>query len=173
MKRNLQRICLCIGLTIFSVNAFGAVGGEGGGAITVLPGSNINAVSTSTKPAAEVKTTAQDATLPAAAVTMPAMDAVAPAPEPIPIPPPAPQDDALNSVLFYPNPVKDVLTVRFPKKGTYTVLIYNILGDKVMEKTVSDESEIRLNMTEMQNGLFFLNYEWEGKAVSKRFSKSS
>jgi hypothetical protein len=82
-------------------------------------------------------------------------------------------DDALNSVIFYPNPVKDNLTVRFPKRGTYTVTIFNILGDKVVDKSVVDETEVKFNLSELQNGVFFLSYEFNGKVVTKRFSKTN
>jgi hypothetical protein len=82
-------------------------------------------------------------------------------------------DEALNSVIFFPNPVKDVLTVRFPRKGNYTVTIFNILGDRVTDKTVLDESDVKLDLSELQNGMFFLSYEFDGKVVSKRFSKTN
>ena len=53
------------------------------------------------------------------------------------------------------------------------MVIYNIIGDKVMEKTVSEESDVRLDLSGMQNGMFFLSYEYDGKIVTKRFSKSN
>ena len=31
-------------------------------------------------------------------------------------------DDDIDNVVFYPNPVKDFMTIRFPKKGNFTVI---------------------------------------------------
>jgi hypothetical protein len=80
-------------------------------------------------------------------------------------------DDEINSVTFYPNPVKDFMTIRFPRKGNFSVTIYNIIGDKVMTKSVMDESEIHLDVSDLQNGLYFISYEYGGKVLTKRFSK--
>jgi len=80
-------------------------------------------------------------------------------------------DDDINSVVFYPNPVKDFMTIRFPRKGNFTVTIYNIIGDKVMTKNTMDESEIHLDVSDLQNGLYFISYEYGGKVLTKRFSK--
>ena len=80
---------------------------------------------------------------------------------------------ALNTVVFYPNPVKENLTVRFPQRGNYTVTIFNIIGDKVTDKTVMNESEIKFDVSDLPKGLFFLRYEFEGKVVTKRFTKSA
>ena len=77
----------------------------------------------------------------------------------------------INNVTFYPNPVKDNLTVRFPKKGNFSVTIYNIIGDKVLTRTVMDDNEIHLDVSQLQNGLYFISYEYDGKVLTKRFSK--
>ena len=80
-------------------------------------------------------------------------------------------DDEINNVVFYPNPVKDFMTIRFPKKGNFTITIYNIIGDKVMTKSVMDENEVHLDVSDLQNGLYFISYEYAGKVLTKRFSK--
>ena len=80
-------------------------------------------------------------------------------------------DDEINNVVFYPNPVKDFLTIKYPKKGNFTVTIYNIIGDKVMTKSVMDDNEIHLDVSDLQNGLYFISYEYAGKVLTKRFSK--
>ena len=80
-------------------------------------------------------------------------------------------DDDINSVVFYPNPVRDFMTIRFPRKGNFTVIIYNIIGDKVMTKSVMEDNEIHLDVSDLQNGLYFISYEYAGKVLTKRFSK--
>ena len=80
-------------------------------------------------------------------------------------------EDDINNVVFYPNPVKDFMTVRFPRKGNFTVTIYNIIGDKVMTKSIMDDNEMHLDVSELQNGLYFISYTYDGKVLTKRFSK--
>jgi hypothetical protein len=77
-----------------------------------------------------------------------------------------------DPVTFYPNPVKDNLSVRFPSKGTYTIRIYNIVGEKVAEKTVLDDDIIKINLSDVPEGMFFLSYEYGGHQITKTFSKS-
>jgi hypothetical protein len=76
------------------------------------------------------------------------------------------------TVVFYPNPVKRMLNVRFPDKGTHTVSIYNIVGDKIAEKTVLDDYLVELDLGDLTRGMFFLSYEQGGKVVTKTFSKN-
>lgn len=80
------------------------------------------------------------------------------------------QDESAK-VIFYPNPVKRVLNVRFPHRGTYTVTIYNIVGEKIMDKTVLDDFIVELDLVDLPKGMFFLNYEYGGRVVTKTFSK--
>ena len=80
-------------------------------------------------------------------------------------------NDEVNNVVFYPNPVKDFMTVRFPRKGNFTVTIYNIIGDKVMTRNIMDDNEMHLDVSGLQNGLYFISYEYDGKVLTKRFSK--
>ena len=80
------------------------------------------------------------------------------------------QDDP--TVIFYPNPVKSYLNVKFPDKGNYTVRIYNIVGEKITEKSVYEDDIVKLNLSELQNGMYFLSYELKGKVYTKTFSKT-
>jgi hypothetical protein len=77
-----------------------------------------------------------------------------------------------TTVVFYPNPVKRMLNVRFPDKGIHTVSIYNIVGDKIAEKTVLDDYIVELDLGDLQRGMFFMSYEQSGKVVTKTFSKN-
>jgi hypothetical protein len=186
MKRTLQTVSFFIWLTAFSFSAGRAYGDVGCGASASFPESKSSISKTATA-SIDAKNTASEAdkstatvpVLPVALDALPVAADIIPAENNIPVPAPeyspVPQNDeaGLNSVIFFPNPVKDILTVRFPKKGSYTVLIYNIIGDKVMDKSVVDEAELKLDLAEMQNGMFFLSYEFDGKVVTKRFTKSN
>lgn len=81
------------------------------------------------------------------------------------------QDEGAT-VVFYPNPVQRMLNVRFPQRGSHTVRIYNIVGDKITEKTVVDDYIVELDLVDLPRGMFFLSYEHGGKIVTKTFSKN-
>jgi len=76
-----------------------------------------------------------------------------------------------EEISVYPNPVKDFLTVKFPTKGTHTVTIYNIIGKQVATKTVQEENEVKLNIGDQPNGIYFVQFTLNGKNITKRCSK--
>ncbi|MGZ5244613.1 MAG: T9SS type A sorting domain-containing protein [Bacteroidia bacterium] len=77
-----------------------------------------------------------------------------------------------NGVVFYPNPVKDYMSVRFPQRGNHTVRIYNIIGESITEKTALDVEILEINLSDLPKGMYFVSYELGGKVITKRFSKS-
>lgn len=77
-----------------------------------------------------------------------------------------------NGVVFYPNPVKDFMSVRFPQRGNHTVRIYNIIGESITEKTALDVEIVEINLSELPKGMYFVSYMYGGKVITKRFSKS-
>lgn len=81
--------------------------------------------------------------------------------------------DGTVTLTFYPNPVKDVLNVRFKEKGNYTIRIYNIVGEKIREKSVLENDIVRFDdLSSLPNGMYFLSYEPEyGRVITKTFSK--
>ncbi len=80
------------------------------------------------------------------------------------------QDELVLS--FFPNPVKDNLTVRFKDKGNYTVRIYNVVGAKLKEKSVQDESRLLFDLSDLPKGMYFISYEpGNGRVITKTFQK--
>ncbi|MBP7512140.1 MAG: T9SS type A sorting domain-containing protein [Bacteroidia bacterium] len=72
---------------------------------------------------------------------------------------------------FYPNPAKDRLVVKFNSRESVNIDIYNVLGSKVKSITHSGiESEI--NISELQNGLYFIRFKDGSQTISKPFTKS-
>ena len=83
-----------------------------------------------------------------------------------------PGQDEGASIVFYPNPVRDYLNVRFPQRGNYTVRVYNIVGEKIAEKSVMEDNIVRMNLSELTAGMYFVSYEYGGKVLTKTFSKA-
>jgi alkaline phosphatase D len=69
-------------------------------------------------------------------------------------------------VEIFPNPANDKIYVKLPESnGTVTkVLIYNSLGQLLIEKLLSQSSEILVD--ELQNGLYYLVFEQSAKKRS-------
>lgn len=75
-------------------------------------------------------------------------------------------------VVFYPNPVKDFISVKYSVKGDHKVIVYSIIGEKLAEKTGLDCEVVKLDLTDLQKGMYFISYELApGKAVTKTFTK--
>ena len=67
-------------------------------------------------------------------------------------------DDAIeelnNSFVIYPNPVKDVLTVK--GENMKQVVISNALG-QVVETINTNDNEVRVDVSAFNNGMYFIN----------------
>jgi hypothetical protein len=73
---------------------------------------------------------------------------------------------------FYPNPVKDEITIKYPAKNPIEVSIYNILGSKV-KSFVHSGKESSIHIESLQNGVYFIRFEDEGKLFTKQFVKTN
>jgi subtilisin family serine protease len=83
---------------------------------------------------------------------------------------------ALNKTLFvddfskkyfvaYPNPTTDLISVSFPESfNTGKVIFYTILGKKVLERSISNQSDT-FSLKSLSNGIYF--YKIEVDAFSK------
>lgn len=76
-----------------------------------------------------------------------------------------------KTVASYPNPVKDQLNIKFPSKDDVTVEIYNILGTRV-KSFVHSGNNSQTNITELQNGVYFIRFTENGKLYTKQFTKA-
>ena len=62
--------------------------------------------------------------------------------------------ETVESVNIFPNPVKDVLTVK--GENMSKVVIYNSVGQMV-ETIICAEDEVKVNVSDFQNGMYFIN----------------
>src|SRR5438309_637706 len=46
--------------------------------------------------------------------------------------------DEEAKVIFYPNPTKDYLNVKFSERGDHLIHVYNMVGEEVMHKRTPD-----------------------------------
>lgn len=72
---------------------------------------------------------------------------------------------------MYPNPVKDRLTIKYNSRETVNIEIYNVLGTKV--KSIAHSGlESDVNVSDLQNGIYFVRYKNGNQMISKTFTKS-
>jgi len=82
-------------------------------------------------------------------------------------------EDALLEINFaiYPNPVKDVINVSFPKHiAQATLRLYNILGSKVLEQKISASSN-SIEVADLKSGVYLASISAEGKTNSFKVIK--
>lgn len=76
-----------------------------------------------------------------------------------------------KAISFFPNPVKDQLTVKFQAKQALTVDIYNILGVKV-RTFVHEGASTQVSVGDLQNGVYFIRFTENGKMYTQQFVKA-
>jgi len=81
------------------------------------------------------------------------------------------ENTANREFSFYPNPVKDRLNIKFNAREAVTIEIYNVLGTKV-KSFVHSGLESELNISDLQNGIYFIRYRNGSQTISKPFTKS-
>jgi hypothetical protein len=72
----------------------------------------------------------------------------------------------------YPNPVSSLLYVEIPSQyDTATVKLYDILGKKVLEKTVSS-TKTKINVSNLSKGVYLAKIEANGLSITKKIIKN-
>ena len=76
-------------------------------------------------------------------------------------------ENEIQNVEIYPNPVNDVLTVKAENMSEVTV--YNSIGQKVLSKTV-DSQEVSINLDDFEAGIYLVKIVANGNEVTRRIS---
>jgi hypothetical protein len=66
------------------------------------------------------------------------------------------EENVETTSYVYPNPVKDVLTIT--AENIKQVVMYNSLG-QVVKTVAADEDDVQINVSDLQNGMYFVNVE--------------
>ena len=73
---------------------------------------------------------------------------------------------------MYPSPVRNYLTVKFPKKGKHTIEVYNILGRRLIKRQIDNTDMMKISFTRLQSGMYVIMYKDEdGNVITKTISK--
>lgn len=87
-----------------------------------------------------------------------------------------------NSILIYPNPLRDELNIEFSKTDNYTIEIFDITGQLVYKSQISNLSHglaqsttgglsSQISLGNYSTGIYLLNVKSENKLQSFRINK--
>lgn len=65
---------------------------------------------------------------------------------------------------IYPNPIKNELTITTSNVSAYKIEVVNILGEKVIHKTMVDKHS-KINTSSLQNGIYFVRFFNNGDII--------
>ena len=78
----------------------------------------------------------------------------------------------LNSISIYPNPTTNVLNISLSNSDLPDgYKIYNMLGQTLSQKVISNVSDLSVNTANLSNGMYFIQITREGNTVSLPFIK--
>lgn len=78
-------------------------------------------------------------------------------------------DQTVSGFNFYPNPVRDVISLR-SEKNIQSVVFYNIIGQKI-EGTKTDSNSMDINLSKLQPGLYIMSVTIDGKVTNHKILK--
>jgi hypothetical protein len=77
-----------------------------------------------------------------------------------------------NAIInVYPNPAKDNIVLKYNTKDPIQIDIYNVLGLRV-KSAVHNTNESNIDISDLQNGVYFLRFKDDGRTISKSFTKA-
>ena len=78
----------------------------------------------------------------------------------------------LLGVRLFPNPSKDKINIIFTDYSTYSINIFDLKGEKILERTIYD-NECSIDISEFQKGTYLLKISStsDEKAITKKIIK--
>ena len=78
----------------------------------------------------------------------------------------------LDSFKVYPNPAKDILNIKITGNDLPdSISVYNMLGQMITTKTVHLETDLRQNISTLENGMYFIKITKDNQSTSVPFIK--
>lgn len=82
--------------------------------------------------------------------------------------------DDISDIKLFPNPANTVINLSAPIKGTQLISIYDSKGRKILSNTygVQEHSIVKIDITSLPKGIYWLEVTTEKNAIRKKFIKS-
>ena len=71
-------------------------------------------------------------------------------------------------ISIYPNPSSDFIYINRKDSDNYTISLFNILGELIIDKKINLQ---QLNLSNLPNGQYFLKIESESGIINERILK--
>lgn len=77
-----------------------------------------------------------------------------------------------NEIQVFQNPIENKLTINFSKENEYTICMYNLLGEKLIETKNQKNKSIDIDMCNLNSGVYIATFESQsGEIINKRIIK--
>ncbi|MGH1387546.1 M14 family zinc carboxypeptidase [Kordia sp.] len=77
-------------------------------------------------------------------------------------------DELLANVNIYPNPVKDKLYIDTANHSLQNIVLYNLLGEQILQRTISGNTQTTLDVQQMKQGVYIIKLDFtEGSLIKK------
>lgn len=77
-------------------------------------------------------------------------------------------DYILSNFSLFPNPANDVLNIKLNNITNANLRVYDIQGKLVIERSISNEQNLELNVSNLQSGLYFVKLNTSTKEMVKK-----
>ena len=61
-----------------------------------------------------------------------------------------------NSFSIYPNPSNDIINISLSKDEIKEIIIFNVFGEKITQKNLTVESNLKVDLSDYSNGTYFI-----------------
>jgi hypothetical protein len=77
-----------------------------------------------------------------------------------------------NSFSIYPNPAKDLITVKSANEKIKTIYIYNLLGETILTQKINFNNSAQIDLQPFAKGFYLVKIEGEKNTITKRVVKN-
>lgn len=77
-----------------------------------------------------------------------------------------------EDVFIYPNPTKDIINLNFLNNSRAKIIIYDTTGKKILTDEIENTNSNQINISSLNNGIYFIKIETNEKSVTKKIMKN-
>ena len=84
-------------------------------------------------------------------------------------------EDPINQFSVFPNPTNGIINLKFPQlNNIYDIILTNIFGEELHKYSYyQDNTNVRLDVSYLPSGVYFISTEFNGHRTVKRFTKQN
>ena len=79
-----------------------------------------------------------------------------------------------NNFLIYPSPARETIKIQSTETGEFNYQVFNISGQQVLNgKEEKSSEDLEIDISDLQNGVYILQFEMEKQLIQKKFVKQN